>query len=409
MDSISRDESERAVEVLKSLKESRHHSEVQLEKLSGVDQSTISKIFNGKIQPTAETLSKLFEGLGLKLEAVLRESAPTSNEIVGYLATPLTAVVAGKAEPELRRAVERIKAIASEQQFSTAPSSFQLYWPGDHTHPVIHAHLTPAQVYLTDRGRASTFDFVILLCAEPSFGVGQENEIATQAGLPAIRILPQKVSRMITGSFLLANDVPFEGDLKTGLRIDEKALAKAFSDIRKVYLRHRVLHGPKRGYQFGERLRSLLADRASDEGRFAQELGVGLSYLQALLNESIAVTNPSACLLVRMSKLLDVSVGYLLGETAASDPIYIESVVNWRTWVKETLGGETDLALAIREEWIEQHRQDLHGLSKASHRADKPVAMSVNDWDKLYASRAAEYRIRKPGGKRKLADTKELF
>ena len=127
MQSISHDESERAVEVLKSIMDSRRHSQVQMAELSGVEQSTISKIINGVMQPTTETLNKLFEGLGLKLEHVLQESAPTGNEIVGYLATPLTAVATGVTDAELRRAVGRIKAIASEQQFSTAPSSIQLY------------------------------------------------------------------------------------------------------------------------------------------------------------------------------------------------------------------------------------------------------------------------------------------
>src|SRR5260370_21041407 len=162
------------------------------------------------MRATAETLTRLFDGFGVKLEHVLREATSTSNEIVGYLGTPLTAVATGRADLELRRAVERIKTTASGLHFSTAPSSFQLYWPGDHTHPVTHPHFTPAQVYLTDRSRASTFDFIILLCAEPSYGVGQENEIATQAGLPAIRIVPTKTSRMRTGSFLLAKDVAFE-------------------------------------------------------------------------------------------------------------------------------------------------------------------------------------------------------
>lgn len=41
-------------------------------------------------------------------------------------------------------------------------------------------------MYLIDRSRASTFHFLVILCGAPSYGVGQENEIATQAGVPAI-------------------------------------------------------------------------------------------------------------------------------------------------------------------------------------------------------------------------------
>jgi transcriptional regulator with XRE-family HTH domain len=409
MESISPEQCEFAVEFLKSIKESRGYSQVEMEQLSSVDQSTISKILNGQMQPTTDTLIKLFDGLGVKLEHVLREAASTSNEIVGYLATPLTGVATGRTDLQLRRAVERIKTIASEQHFSTAPSRFQLYWPGDHTHPVTHPHLTPARVYLIDRSRASTFDFVILLCAEPSYGVGQENEIATQAGLPAIRIVPQKTSRMITGSFLLAKDVAFEGTLQDGLKIDEPALGEAFRDIRRVYIRHRVLHGPKGGRNFGERLRSLLDDRSGDDAGFAEELGVSLSYLQALLNEPLAVSNPSACLLLRMAKLLNVTAGYLLRETAASDPVYIESLAHWRTWVKDTLGDEIHLALAIRDEWCEQHQEKSRALSTASHREDKPVVMKVNDWDRLYKSRLSESQGTRSPSKEGHGESKGLF
>ena len=252
--------------------DSRGLTQVQMEELSTVDQSTISKILKKQMVPSAETLTRLFDALGLKLEHVLQELAATSNEIIGYLATPLTNVATGKADAELRRAVDRIKAVAGQQQFSTAPSSFQLYWPGDHTHPVSHSHFTPEQVYLIDRSRASTFDFLVLLCAEPSYGVGQENEIATQAGLPAVRILPKKTSRMIVGSFLLAKDVAFEGNLHTGLKIDETALGQAFGEVRRIYLRHRILHGPRTGLNFGQRLRSLINDRSGDYAGFAEEL-----------------------------------------------------------------------------------------------------------------------------------------
>ena len=55
MQSIPPDQCEFAVEVLKSMKESRGYSQVEMEQLSSVDQSTISKILNGQMQPTVET------------------------------------------------------------------------------------------------------------------------------------------------------------------------------------------------------------------------------------------------------------------------------------------------------------------------------------------------------------------
>src|SRR5260370_33384062 len=104
MESSLLDQCEFAVEVLRSIKESRGYSQVEMEQLSSVDQSTISKGLKGQMQPTAETLTRLFDGFGVKLEHVLREATSTSNEIVRYLGTPLTTVATGRADLERRRA-----------------------------------------------------------------------------------------------------------------------------------------------------------------------------------------------------------------------------------------------------------------------------------------------------------------
>jgi len=180
-----------AVAFLDQLVTSRGLTQTQLEQLSGVKQSQISKILKRQAVPTPEVLRKLFQAMGLKLADILHEApAASGSDLLGYLATPLTAVVGEQAaNAELERVVAEIRRMASADEFSNP--RFDLYWPGDHTHPVKNPEFKPSQVYLTDRSRASTFDFVLLLCASPSYGVGQENEIATQAGLPAIRLLPE--------------------------------------------------------------------------------------------------------------------------------------------------------------------------------------------------------------------------
>ena len=203
-----------------------------LEQLSGVTQSTISKILNrtqennGDVYtPSEEVLRKLFQAMGLKLADIVTESDHTANEILGYLATPLTGV-SPEEDAEIRRIVEEICAVASEEQFSSPP--FQIYWPDDHTHPSLHADIPARQVYVTDRSRASTHDFIVIFCATPSYGVGQENEIATQACVPAIRLVPDKLSRMMGGSFIRATDITYAGSLESGITIDtEKRICLA--------------------------------------------------------------------------------------------------------------------------------------------------------------------------------------
>lgn len=107
-----------------------------------------------------------------------------------------------------------LRSIAEEAQF--ANPDFDIYWPGDYTHPKNHAHISAPHVYVTDRSRASSHDFIILLCGPPSYGVGQENEIATQAGVPAIRLVPlEGLSRMMLGSFIRTMDITYHGGLQS--------------------------------------------------------------------------------------------------------------------------------------------------------------------------------------------------
>jgi transcriptional regulator with XRE-family HTH domain len=120
-------------------RESRDFTQTQLEKLSGVKQSTISKILTADdYTPSVEVLTKLFRSLGLKLTDILNESDRLPDEILGYLATPLTGL-SDAADAELRRVVRTINDIASEPQ---SGPRFEIYWPGDHTHQTQHGHLT---------------------------------------------------------------------------------------------------------------------------------------------------------------------------------------------------------------------------------------------------------------------------
>src|SRR5882724_10571955 len=243
MENLSVEQIAFAVTFLDQLMKSRGLSQTQLQQLSGVAQSHISKIISHQVDPTPEVLRKLFQAMGLKLDDVLHETpGATASEILGYLATPLTAVVRNPhASAELERVVAEIRTVTSSGEFVNP--CFSVYWPGDHTHPLRNADFTPDQVYVTDRSRASTFDFIILFCASPSYGVGQENEIATQAGLPAIRLISDEgISRMISGSFLQAIDVRYSGKLDSKIQIDTAALVNGLKEIRKNYFRYRALY-----------------------------------------------------------------------------------------------------------------------------------------------------------------------
>ena len=92
--------------------------------------------------------------------------------------------------------------------------------------------------------------------------------------------------------------------------------------------------------------------RVRDYRAFAEELGVSLDYVLAMMVEPLAITNPSARLLERMSILLGESVGFLLGEKEKDDAIYRESKENFNAWVRES-GNEVDARTAneIFDQW----------------------------------------------------------
>jgi transcriptional regulator with XRE-family HTH domain len=385
MRQLSIEQTEYAVGTLVRLVAHRGVTQTQLQEDTGVSQSTISKILtHAHESPGEEILGKLFKALGVNLNDILNEPDCLPEKILGYLATPLTAL-SERAHKELHRVVGELRLLAEDRIFNPPP--FEIYWPGDYTHPVQHANLQPKQVYLLDRSRASTHDFVILFCGDPSFGVGQENEIATQAGVPAVRLLPPtRVSRMMTGSFLRAVDVTFTGSLETGIRFPRDQVLEALKQIRKLHFRHCALYRGVKKDVFGDRLRRLINDRClTDFTQCAYDLGINLDYLHTLMNEPLSVSNPSAKLLARIARLLSTEVGYLVGEAEEADPVWVASMASWRQWIAKTSGIDAGIAMQLQDKWCGEYRTFTRARdpSLMSYRTS-PQIMKEEDWDALY-------------------------
>jgi len=75
MRELKKEEIEYAIGRLDVYMASRGLNQSDLEDLSGVEQSTISKILHRRQEPSLENLQKLFGGLGLQLADVLRAAA----------------------------------------------------------------------------------------------------------------------------------------------------------------------------------------------------------------------------------------------------------------------------------------------------------------------------------------------
>lgn len=122
-----------------------------------------------------------------------------------------------------------------------------------------------------------------------------------------------------------------------------------------------------------------------DHQGFAADLGINLLYLESLMNEPFTVSNPSARLLKRMSLLLNVSVGYLLGETFETDPVLRESLGTWNYWVDSTPGLDAGIANRIKKDWQEDYgRSRKQAAASLASLRDKNGAMRNADWDKKY-------------------------
>ncbi len=73
-----------------------------------------------------------------------------------------------------------------------------------------------------------------------------------------------------------------------------------------------------------------------------------------MFREPMVVSNPSAILLLRIAKLLNVTVAHLLHEPGVDDAVFVASVASWKTWVSKTDGLDAKIAWAIRENWAEE-------------------------------------------------------
>jgi tRNA A-37 threonylcarbamoyl transferase component Bud32 len=150
----------------------------------------------------------------------------TFEPLHGYVATALTGL-----DPDARDAVAFAANLIAE-----VGKHFQIYiyQPRRFTDPLMHADVTPEAVYLQDRKRVLAADVLFVLLNEPSFGVGQEIEIAASIAKPVVLLsrLGTKVSRMVRGSFAnIVGEVECSTpeELERGLR---RLLQASIGDLR---------------------------------------------------------------------------------------------------------------------------------------------------------------------------------
>jgi transcriptional regulator with XRE-family HTH domain len=193
-------------------------------------------------------------------------------------------------------------------------------------------------------------------------------------------------------------DIPYTGSLQEGIFFDEEEFMRALRSVVKLHYHDSALYSKMKGDDFGSRLKRLVDERARDNKAFAEELGVSLDYVQAMMVEPISISNPSARLLERMSIRLGESVSFLLGEKQQDDAIYRESKESHNAWVRESEESvDARTAAEIFDSWKKDYFEREVESSPISLRAEVSPMRKV-DWDEMFRRAKAN----KPASKQRL-------
>jgi transcriptional regulator with XRE-family HTH domain len=290
----------------------------------GVHQSTISRFMNDEACPKLDQVDRMAQIFGVSRWALIGGTALASEfpsdcivsldpeaklKWVGYFASGLTGL--SEAERQVlfndaqvvREACESIRAY--------------LYEPANYTDPVRNYDLAPERVYAIDHAQVSRSHFLVFHARYPSFGAGQELEIALNAGLPVVLLRPRgaAISRMVLGTYARLHEVHYatHDDLRRAL--------EATFDVLVTDLMQRHQHDStaaqmalsatvEQADTFGGRIKEIRTSMKASHASIARLIGVAPHAIEQL--ESGGYPNPSLTLLRRLAQVLRTSVSELV-------------------------------------------------------------------------------------------------
>lgn len=265
-----------------------------------------------------------------------------SRQFKAYIASPLT----GLDEPERKTVYEYINVIETVCKEKNISS----YIPGMHSDPISNPDLSPSFVYQTDRQRVRESDVFILLAYKPSFGAGQEVEIAYDSLIPMIILQPSedKISRMVSGvplSLRRINEFTNIVSLKSSL---EEALSLLMPHIER---RHSDLSSASY-LGFGENLKKFRLQMNLSDEDLARAIGIAREEVNHLENEDGKVINPSLLLINKVASALGI------------DPAQLTSPNFYDKKLYEIAGKLTKIFPEVRNYSIIQTRSKSHELNE---------------------------------------------
>jgi transcriptional regulator with XRE-family HTH domain len=275
-----------------------------------------------------------------------------STRLRAYISGALT----GEAD-SVREMYERIAALLAEYGFVP-------YVPHLVTDPVKHARVTPEHVYRTDRTQVATADLVVAFLGRPSFGVGQELEIAADALVPILIVVRegQPVSRMALGGPARRYG-PLQysewSDLEPKLvQILPSIIAELnarphfrIPDIAASLQRARVRAGMARA-------------------ELARRVGASEDFITLVETADALTSNPSLAFLSATAETVQSSISELLGENAGNDVALLASLRDF----------------AIHERLSFHEFSELQTIAARGLAPDR--ALSVEQWRQIREARA---------------------
>lgn len=228
---------------------------------------------------------------------------PDPEPLHGYMACALTGL-----DGDTREAV-----IFTSHKIAQVARRYQLYVyePRKATDPLLAKDVSDTAVYELDRKRVVSADVLFVLANKPSFGVGQEIEIAASYGKPILIVAREgtSISKMVTGSYanLLDDIIYYQGPEDLARKLSN-SLARVVRRLRS----HPASFLRVERSDLGASISELRQAEDFTLAEFAEELGISRRLLEAI--ESGKLQNLGLRLLDRIATTLQVPPVDLLGD-----------------------------------------------------------------------------------------------
>jgi len=303
----------------------------------------------------------------------LARAVPSSIPFRVYFACSLTRV------NETQK--QRIEEVQAAVRRCAEQNGFSVYLPGEHTHPLGAPDLTAPEVYWIDRERVASSDLLLIFADEPSFGVGQEAEIAANAGVPIVIFHSNdvNVSRMLRG---IAGRIIDHVSFSSQPELESKA-SQFFSDNRSRLKVSRNKRDREYHLRVGNRVRETRESEDLTIDELAERAEVNKELLESLETRPEKLSNTSLVNLRRIARALNLSPAELLKDQSGKDQeledMFRSSVVTLRKFALQH-----KLAYESYAQLKAMGRQILRQQIESTAARGTAGVFQEEDWRNLY-------------------------